>query len=237
MKIVTIMQSNYIPWKGYFDLARCADCFVFLDTVQFTKGDWRNRNKILLKGQPHWLTIPVVTSGKLYQTIQETEVKKGWAMKHWQTFQQAYKKAPYFNHYKSDLLALFEAAEEMTLLSEVNRLFFHKLCDWLAIETAVHDVREVAAVSDDPTQRLIDIIRHFDGTHYLSGPAAKNYLEEEKFEQAGIEIVWADYGGYPDYPQQSAPFNPYVSVLDLLMAVGDSAPDYLSDLTQGKANR
>lgn len=231
MKTIAIMQSNYIPWKGFFDLVRCSDAFVFLDCVQYTKNDWRNRNRIIVNGKPLWLTIPVITKGQFGQKINETKVVPGWHKKHWKTVQQAYRKAPYFTHYKDKIENAYHAAEACVFLHEVNRIFYNTLAAILTINTPIY-CSSAWTLSDDPSKRVLQIVQHLSGTVYLSGPAAQNYLDQNIFDRAGIKIIWADYTGYKPYNQLSDQFDHSVSVLDLIFNEGPGAVSYLSDIAQ-----
>ena len=226
---VSIMQSNYIPWKGYFDLARCSDVFVFLDTVQYTKNDWRNRNQIVINKTPAWLTIPVQTKGKFGQRICDVAVAQGWANKHYMSISQAYAKAPFFKHYKGELAILYQACNDLSSLSEVNRLFFDRILKWLNINVDIQDAANIET-SQDPNQRILDIIQHVGGKRYISGPSAKSYLNESLFRDHGIEVIWADYSHYPEHPQQSNIFCHYISILDLIFNVGPDATKFLCDI-------
>ena len=215
---IVILQSNYIPWKGYFDLLQASDLFVIYDEVQFTRRDWRNRNKIILNGKPTWLTIPVDSKGQYFQSIKDVKVSNNsWAHKHWTSIKHAYAKAPYFKDYEALLSQCYAEAASMEFLSQINRLFLTRLAPLLGIEADFRTSSEVPQSADNPVDRLIEICQAFDGKTYISGPAAKSYMVPERFEQAGIGLVYADYSGYPSYPQASDCFEHGVSLIDLLM--------------------
>jgi hypothetical protein len=223
---IAIIQSNYIPWKGYFDLMASVDRLVLYDVVQYTKNDWRNRNRIKTASGPLWLTIPVRHSGRFGQRIDETEVAdQRWRARHWRTIEQAYRGAPYFTEYSGPFETLYLDSTE-SRLSAVNRAFLELLSAGLAIETPLADVVEVD-LPEDRVERLVAVCEHFGATRYVSGPAAKAYLDEAVFARAGIAVEYFDYSGYPEYPQLYLPFEHSVSALDLLFNTGPDARGWM----------
>jgi hypothetical protein len=225
MKTVVILQSNYIPWKGYFDLMHDADEFVLLDDVQYTRQDWRNRNQVKAACGPQWLTIPV--KARFGQRIDETEIARpDWAPSHWSRIVQLYRKTPHFSAYADRVEDLYMRAAGETLLARVNKLFLAGLGTMLGIETRLRASTEFPAI-DGRTERLVGLCRAVNATRYVSGPAAKSYLQGELFDQAGIDLTFKSYDGYPEYPQAHPPFIHGVSVLDLLFSVGPDAPWYI----------
>lgn len=227
MKRIAISQSNYIPWKGYFDLIKAVDEFVLYDEVQFTKNDWRNRNQIKTSSGAKWLTIPVVTSRRHGQSILETVVVDDrWRTKHWQSWQSHYGGAAHFRAYRDELAALYLSGTERQL-SLINASFLHTVAGWLGITTPIAWSQEYAHDSDDPSMRLVQICRRAGATHYLSGPAAQSYLRVELFQQAGIVVEWMNYDSYKPYRQLGSPFIPAVSAIDLVLNEGPDAPAYL----------
>lgn len=225
-KKILITQSNYIPWKGYFDAINMADVLVLYDEMQYTKRDWRNRNKIKTPNGLQWLTIPVQVKGKFDQKINETKVSnQQWRKKHWNSLVHNYKKAPFFKKFEHELLALYED-ESTEFLSEINYRFITKINEWLGITTEIRWSREFT-LRGNQTEKLLNLCLHLEGTEYITGPAAKNYMETHLFEQAGINIHWLDYSGYPKYPQLHGDFEHGVSILDLLFCTGHDAPKYM----------
>lgn len=222
---VAILQSNYIPWKGYFDLIDAVDVFVLYDCVQYTKNDWRNRNQVLVNGEPRWLTIPVRQEA-LTQLIQDTHTAgSNWARKHWATLAQSYARAPGFKTFASSLETIYAQLTTMGELSRINRALIEYVCSALDIRTRIMDAREFDA-QGDRNARLVDICRQLGASTYVSGPAARSYLDTPIFERANIDIEWFEYGPYPQYPQTSQTFTHRVSVLDLLLNTGDEAPHF-----------
>lgn len=225
---VAIVQSNYIPWKGYFDLIRRADEFVLYDDVQYTRRDWRNRNRIKTADGVQWLTVPVEVKGKYTQTIREVRVSdRQWAANHWARLRHAYARAPHFADHAGLLADLYAEAGRLDLLSDINRLFIRRVCDLLGVRTRVTDSADYRPDNPDPSGRLLDVCRRAGAATYLSGPAARAYLNEELFHRAGVAVRYMDYAGYPEYPQLHGPYDPAVTVLDLLMMTGPRAPEYL----------
>jgi hypothetical protein len=229
-KRVAIVQSSYIPWKGYFDLIRAADEFILLDDVQFTKRDWRSRNRIKTQHGLAWLTIPVRSKGRYHQLIHETEISEpGWGDAHWATIRSSYARAPYFTAYADALAALYAPGAVSERLSEVNRRFIEGLCTLLGITTPITWSTDYGAPAGK-NERLVDLCLKAGATDYLSGPSARGYLDEAMFASAGIRVQFADYGGYREYPQLWPPFEHYVSVVDLLFSTGPDATRYMKAL-------
>ncbi len=225
MKKIAILQSNYIPWKGYFDIIRRSDVFVIYDEVQYTKNDWRNRNLIKTPKGLEWLTIPV-KQNNLNQKINETFVSQNnWNKKHWNSIVCNYSKAPYFKTFGNVIKNLYENINTNNL-SEINIQFIKTLNGILGIETEIVDSKTLL-LNGDKNDRLIDAIKKLDGTHYISGPAAKNYLNEEKFVANNIEVEWMNYQNYSEYEQLFPPFAHNVSVLDLIFNEGINSKDKL----------
>lgn len=225
MKKIAVLQSNYIPWKGYFDIIHDVDEFIFHDDLQYTKNDWRNRNKILTNQGEFWLTIPVGTNE--HRLILEVQMKdSSWQKKHFETLKMAYHKTPHFHKYEEFFQYVY-LEKQWEYLYELNRfLIEHIAQDFLGITTKFSDSR------DYPThgakhEKLLSLVKAAQADVYISGPAAKDYIIAEDYSNAGIQLVWKDYAGYPEYPQRSEKFNHFVSILDLLFNVGEDAPYYI----------
>jgi hypothetical protein len=221
---IAILQSNYIPWKGYFDIIRSVDDFVIYDDVQFTKNDWRNRNRIKTSHGLQWLTIPVQQK-QLVQTINETKTaNNSWAIKHWKTICQNYSKSTYFDEYKELFEYLYLRDPSMSL-SEINLSFIKTINRVLGITTRIHLSSDYQQVNGR-TERLVDLCKQFHATEYISGPAAKSYIHETLFHQENITLSWADYRDYPEYRQRHPPFEHGVTVMDLIFNEGWNATRY-----------
>ncbi|AOW15451.1 hypothetical protein LPB72_16585 [Hydrogenophaga crassostreae] len=226
MKKVAILQSNYIPWKGYFDLISAVDEFILYDDMQYTRRDWRNRNQIKTPQGVQWLTIPVQVKGKYHQKIFETEIDgTEWAANHWKALSQNYGRAPYFDEISAWLEPLYRSSR-FTHISQLNRCFIEAICNYLEINTVISSSSDYALI-DGKTERLAHLCAQAGGTEYISGPAARDYVEEAIFSDQGIMLTWFDYKGYPEYPQLWGEFSHGVSILDLLFNCGKNSPKYM----------
>ncbi len=223
-KTVAIIQSNYIPWKGYFDVINAVDEFLLYDTVQYTRRDWRNRNRIKTAQGPQWLTIPVQASRA--QRICDVQISDPlWAKRHWRTLSQAYSRAPYFAQYCDEIEMLYTSMQEPSL-SAINERFIRALCGLLDITTPIAQAADDTE-SATKTERLLSICVDAGATEYLCGPASRDYIEEWRFDEAGIALAYMDYSGYPEYPQLFGPFLHEVTVLDLIFNTGAGARSYM----------
>jgi hypothetical protein len=225
MKTVVILQSNYIPWKGYFDLIHDADEFIFYDDVQFTSRDWRTRNKIKTANGAEWITVPAgADRGRL---ICEVEIRdSSWQSKHWRTIQQNYGKCPHFSRYRVFFEDVYLGRKWISL-SELNQYLIRAIStDILGISTTFSDSRAYHATGHKQ-DRILELVIGAGADRYISGPAAKDYIEPARFSALGIELAWKDYSGYPEYPQRYPPFEQGVTILDLLFNTGPDAPWYI----------
>jgi hypothetical protein len=233
-KTLVITQSNFIPWRGYFDLLRSADEVVLLDCVQYTRRDWRNRNRIKTANGPVWLTIPVETKGRYDQAIDETRIANSdWIQSHIRSIEVAYRGAAHYQALAPWLFDVMAEIRDEPFLTKVNARLLRAFCRRLDIDVALTqctDLLERGALrSMDPTARLVQLAKAAGASRYLSGPAAKDYLDVAAFEREGIEVAWMDYTGYPEYPQLWGGFEPFVSIVDLVLNVGDrAAKQYLA---------
>jgi hypothetical protein len=228
-KKVAILQSNYIPWKGYFDLIHSVDEFVLYDDMQYTKNDWRNRNMIKSSQGPLWVTIPV-RQLSLHQRINETTTANSfWRKKHWTTIQSNYAKAPFFKRYEEHFKELYLGSNE-ELLSHINYAFIQTICSILGITTPIRWSHEFE-LTQGKSERLVDLCQQLHATDYISGPAARDYLDEKMFATAGIQVTYFDYSGYKEYEQFYPPFTHYVSMIDLIFHQGDQAPMFMKTWT------
>lgn len=226
MKTVAIVQSCYIPWKGYFDLIERADEFIFYDDRQYTKNDWRNRNRIKTPEGAQWLTIPISQSGRHGQRIDEaTASDLRWPAKHWKAIAQNYSRAPAFDEY-ADLFEQLYASINDPHLTVINGTFLRAICKVLGIPTTFSHSSDYPA-EGKRSERVLSLCRAAGATRYLSGPRARGYLDESLFREAGIEIEYIDYSHYPEYPQLYPPFDHAVTILDLIFNVGEDAQRYL----------
>lgn len=225
MKKVAVIQSNYIPWKGYFDIIHDVDLFIFHDDLQYTKNDWRNRNMIKTAQGLSWLTIPVgCRENRLICEVELTD--NSWQKKHWAKIKQSYAKTPYFRHYQNFLEYVY-LETEWSNLSALNQFLIKGISkEFLGIKTEFSDSREFC-LKTQKLDRLLELLCKAETTLYVSGPSAKAYIDQQKFLAVNIELVYKDYSSYPEYSQQFPPFEHTVSILDLLFNCGMTAPDYI----------
>jgi hypothetical protein len=223
---ICIIQSCYIPWKGFFDLIGRCDEYVILDSAQYAKRHWHNRNRIKTANGLQWLSIPVVTRGRFEQPIDQVEIEKPWAEKHWRAIELAYERAPFFKPLAPTVRGWYERAAKEVRLTDVNAIFLHGISGLLGLKTRI--VGDIAYPKlGARTERLLAICRAAGADHYLSGPSAKEYFDEPMFAAAGLATEWMSYDGYPEYQQLYGRFEHGVTVLDLLFNTGPEAPVYL----------
>jgi hypothetical protein len=222
VKKVAILQSNYIPWKGYFDMIASVDEFILYDDMQYTRRDWRNRNQIKTPNGLQWLTVPVLVKGKYHQRIRETEIDGvDWATAHWKTLVQNYRRAPHFGEIASWLEPIY-LQRSYTHLSELNQHLIRAICLYLGITTTISHSWDYELV-DGKSERLAALCLQAGGTEYVSGPAAKDYIDVQVFNEMNIKLSWFEYVGYPEYPQLWGDFVHGVSIVDLLFNCGKDA--------------
>lgn len=225
-KKVAIVQSNYIPWKGYFDLIAAVDEFIIFDDVQFTRRDWRNRNQIKTPNGNQWLTVPVQVKGMFFQKISETKIANPlWFQDHWRALQQNYGRAKFFNETADWLKPIF-FNQNYTYLSELNLAIIKSICTFLNVTTLILNSSSFE-LENGKNERLLSICLQADANIYVSGPAAGTYLDTEMFKKVGIEVNWFNYECYLEYPQLWGAFNHHVSILDLLFNCGPNARHYM----------
>ena len=228
MKCV-ILQPSYIPWRGYFHQIYKADTFIFYDDVQFDKNGWRNRNIIKTSQGSQWLTIPVRTKGAVSHGLPINRIPiawdKPWNLHHWRGIQMAYKKAPFFKDYIEFFEQMYAPHEEW--LADFTIQSTIEIARLLGIQhTHFLKSSEIPGITGEKTDRLIQILNSVGADHYISGPAAKAYIEEEKFHHAGIKLEYMHYN-YSEYPQLHPPFESKVSIIDLMFMTGTNAINYI----------
>jgi hypothetical protein len=225
-----ILQPSYIPWRGYFHQVWKADCFIFYDDVQYDSRGWRNRNRIKTPHGLKWLTIPVHHKGcqTEHRLIRDIRISSDtpWPLKHWRTLEQCYSKAPFFHHYAP-------------LFQELYCTPWELLCDF-TIEMTIALARELGMsrtqflraseleAQGTKTDRLVKLLTRVNATNYISGPSAREYLDEGKLLDAGITVEYMTYS-YRQYQQLYPPYDAQVSIIDLLFMKGPDALDYIVD--------
>lgn len=228
--IAVINQSNYLPWKGYFDLIHDADTFVILDDVQYTRNDWRNRNKVKTPRGIKWISVPV--SGGIHQRICDAQIdysqdlrkKHNWRENHASTIHESYTSAPYYESYEREILSVY--SQKFSTISELNVHFIKIISQILEIETTFVNSMDLNphGIKED---KVIDICHKLGADTYISGPAGKNYIDENKFKSENIELFYKDYSGYPQYSQLWGVFEHAVSIIDVIFNCGEKAPYYI----------
>lgn len=223
-----ILQPSYIPWRGYFHQIQKADLFIFYDDVQYDKHGWRNRNRIKNRQGGQWLTIPVHTRGVVIEAIPINEIEiaweENWAERHLRAIQQNYSKAPFFKEHAPWLEEVFSRRPER--LADFTIPLTIEIAHKLGITHTRFMRSSELKATGQKTDRLIEILTQVGTTHYISGPSAQSYIEIEKFQKAGITLEYIEYN-YPEYPQLHPPFDPFVTVLDLLFMTGLEAAKYI----------
>jgi hypothetical protein len=205
---------------------RSVDEFVLFDDVQYTRRDWRNRNRIKTRDGLLWLSVPVVSKGLYLEPINRILVSEPtWAGRHWKSISANYARAPFFRTYAPALEELYLGCTE-TRLSDVNHRFLAGLADMLGIRTRLLWSSDFV-LAPGKTERLVGICKQAGATVYLSGPSAAAYLNGEEFRDAGIELRYFAYDGYPPYHQMFPPFEHRVSVVDLLLNEGPGATRFM----------
>ena len=228
---VGVIQSAYIPWRGYFDFIASVDAFVIHDDIQYTKGDWRNRNKIKTPQGVEWLSVPVSYKSQA-QLIIDTQISSAssWKNKHLERFEHNYSKSPFLSEAKE--LIANGISMHISTISQLNINLIRSISSYLNINTPIILSSELH-LKGTKTDRLIDLLKKMNATCYLSGPRGDAYLEKEKFQKNGIRLEYKTYD-YAAYPQLWGEFVAEVTVLDLIANCGPKAKEHI---TSNSANR
>jgi hypothetical protein len=224
---VAVIQSNYLPWRGYFDIINDVDLFCFYDEVQYTKNDWRNRNRIKSKNGLQWLSIPVNKTA-VHQKISEVLLPDEWQKEHNKILTFAYGRAPFFNQLKV-FMNDFYIDNSFDRLSEFNQYSIQKIAKYIGVDTPFVNSAHYNA-EGGRIERLLDLLTKLGATEYISGPSAKAYLSDKEhlFDEKGIVLKYKDYGNYPIYNQLGESYDPYISVIDLIANVAkEDLPKYI----------
>jgi hypothetical protein len=226
--IGVILQPSYLPWRGFFDLIHRADVFVFYDDVQYDKHGWRNRNRIKTPTGSQWITIPVQAKGNVEEKLLLKDIRfapnQDWQKKHAATIKQNYKKAPFFDAYWPAIEPFF--ATKYELLCDLTIETTLALAKILGIEKTRFVRSSDLGVTGERTARLISILHAVGADRYISGPSAREYIEDDRFAEAKIDLEYIVYD-YPEYEQLYPPYDPQVSILDLLFMKGPAAASFI----------
>jgi hypothetical protein len=220
--IVTIHQPEHLPWLGFCDKMRQADIFVLLDSTQFAKGDFQNRNRIKTRTGPKWLTVPVYQSGRSDQLIEEVEIcnDRNWRNRCWSLMEQSYREAPFFEQIAPFFEDLY--GHDWTSLVELNATIIGHLRGQLGLDTLIVRSSDLGIYTQGATEVNLSICERLNADVYLSGKFGRDYLDEECFTQSGIEVRYQDFH-HPAYPQLWGEFVPNMSSVDLLFNCGGSS--------------
>jgi len=225
-KTVFIIQSCYIPWKGFFDALNRADECILFDDMQYSKDHWHNRNQIQTIDGLKWLTIPVFGKKNIGQKIRDVQIDGNkWREKHWNSIKHSYGRSQYFNEYSPVIKSIYQDKVSASL-SEMNHAFILAINGILGITTKIkwsHDLE----IIEGKNERIIHLMQQLDATNILAGPSAKSFVKEDQFNNAGLNVEWLDYSNYPTYNQLFNPFVHEVSILDLIFNEGPNAKKYL----------
>jgi hypothetical protein len=224
--IVAIHQPQYLPWLGYFDKMSKADVFCYLDNVQYKKNEWQNRNRIKTAQSRQWITVPV--RYRFPQKINEVEINNAvkWKKKHLQAFITNYSKASYFGDYIVHFKDFF--SESWVLLSDLNVFLIERLREFLNLHSKPTMLASSLMLSDDPSDRLVDICKAVGADTYLSGQDGIKYMDLERFEEHGIKVVIQEFK-HPVYPQRFNQFQSHLSIVDLLFNCGPQSMDKIRE--------
>jgi hypothetical protein len=226
--VVAAHQPQYLPWLGYFHKIDRADIFVLLDTVQFKKNEWQNRNKIKTAQGWQWLTVPVLY--RYPQLINEVTINNRvkWQHKQRQAILSNYKKAPYYEKLEEFFEDIFSSSWQF--ISQLNIETVKRLVKILGIDTPLYVASELGELPQDPDERLIAITKHFGPDAYLAGAGGRGYMDLDKYSQRGIKVIFQDFK-HPVYGQLFGEFEPFMSVIDLIYNHGDKSLMILRDNT------
>lgn len=224
---VAIMQPGYLPWLGYFDLAATADVFVLYDDVQFDKGGWRNRNRILgPRDRPLWLTAPAVTAGRLQQSIKDTVLTEDkWQVRHLRSIKQTYARAPFFD-WCFPSIDSYLGQRRFKWLLELCLDGHHAIAGLLRLSAPVRLASELGFAGIGRTERLVAICTSLGASRYIAADASQAYMDEPLWARDGLSLVYQRYP-HPVYPQFREPFVSHLSIIDALMFVGPATRGYL----------
>ena len=223
MTIVSIRQPVYLPYLGFFKKIQSCDVFVFLDDVQYERGDFDNRNKIRTNEGFMWLTVPIYN--KSGQTLMDAKIvnNQNWNKKQRNAIELNYRKAPYFETYSKDIFSILEKKWEN--LIDLNLEFIKYFMSVLDLKTKTIRSSKLD-ITSTKSERLLEICKRYRATVYLSGELGKNYLNEKIFHNVGIKILYEKFQ-HPTYNQIHGSFIPNMSIIDLLFNEGDKSKEIL----------
>ncbi len=222
-----MLQPNYIPWKGVFDLISRVEVFVFYDDVQYTVKDWRSRNKIKTATGEIWLTVPVLKKGLREQLIFEAviDVSSNWQAKHYKALKTTYQKAAHFKEYEY-LLEEIYLKRQWTSISELDIFSTKLIAEALQIEVEWHKASDLKQSGGKEGEKVVNICKLLGCDYFINGPSAREFMDEDMFRENGIVLDYIDYS-YPEYEQMYQPFTHQVTVLDVIFNCGAGARELI----------
>jgi hypothetical protein len=231
-----VLQPSYIPWRGYFDLIRRSDVFVFYDDVQYDKHGWRNRNRIKSPSGLHWLTIPVHAKGNTVDRTPINQIRidrqRDWRRSHLEQLRHNYRRAPFFKDCATLLDAIYAGDPEY--LADFTIRTTVQIAQYLGLTQVRFERASTLHATGSKNDRLLEVLKSVGTTHYISGPSARAYIDERRFLDAGISLEYIDYS-YEPYEQLYPPYEPAVSILDLLFMKGDDAQRFIRPVAKALA--
>jgi WbqC-like protein len=227
---VVVLQPGYLPWLGFFDQMRRADVFVYYDDVQYDTHGWRNRNRIKTQHGPLWLTVPVRHSGLSKPRILDVTIdaRTNWAKKHVASIRQAYAAAPFAKQYVPALEEVLMRPWER--LVDLDLAVAALIAGWLGVQPRIECASRLG-IHGGQSERLLNLCQRLGATKYLSGRAARDYLDVSLFGRSGVEVEWQDFA-HPVYPQLHGEFVPYLSAIDLILNCGEQSRAVLEGVSR-----
>lgn len=224
-KSIAIMQPVFLPWLGYFEQMALCDEFIFLDDVQYTKNDWRNRNKIRTKTGWMWLTAPV-KSASLKLTLREKELanNSNWHRKHLNAIRLNYAPAPFFDDIFAIVASIYDS--KPVKLIDLTTPLIVEFAGYLGISTPISFASSIPARHTGPLDRIIDICNARSASIFYTGPAARSYMDLDYLKNGGVEMLFQDYH-HPEYMQHQGGFESHMGIIDLLMNHGPHSLEIL----------
>ena len=232
MTSVVITQSNYVPWRGWYAMVRVADTLVYLDDVQFTRRDWRNRNVIAGGRETKWMTIPLKNSGNYHSLVHEMTVSdQRWWESHLSLLESTYHSQKFFSSFLTEIKSVYQNLDGIDSLASINRRLNEWIFSALEITTSVRDSREIPSQLKK-SERLVEICKFIGADEYVTGPAAKVYLDETLFDANSIKVRWIDYSKLPPIEEPQLP-EQELSILHFFATMERSKVIHLSSFKSG----
>lgn len=228
--LVSMHQPDYLPWLGYMNKIAVSDAFIFYDTAFYSLGGFHHRNKIKVNGGFAYLTIPLAHE-ECFKRLKDVALPSDtrWAKKHWKSLVNFYSRAPYFKEHAPFFEKFYNSVEKWKSLADLNIAVIEYLCQAFGLSAKLYRASQFDINLElRQTDAILDIIRHTEATEFLSGPSGKKYIEKEKFDAAGIKLIFQEFHER-EHAQLFPPFLAGLSAVDLLFNEGPRAVDYLKN--------